>query len=94
MFASPVAIGAVFSIGAIGQYIAFVTPIGLKLFFARDKFRPGKAGASLPHHLKLISNRAMEPGPIFQPRRCGCSGLASTHRSRPVLPGRQGQGSQ
>jgi amino acid transporter len=40
-FASPVAIGAVFSIGAIGQYIAFVTPIGLKLFFARDKFRPG-----------------------------------------------------
>ena len=41
MFASPVAIGAVFSIGAIGQYIAFVTPLGLKLFFARDKFRPG-----------------------------------------------------
>ena len=41
MFASPVAIGAVFSIGAIGQYIAFVTPIGLKLFFAGDKFRPG-----------------------------------------------------
>jgi amino acid transporter len=28
MFASPVAIGAVFSIGAIAQYTAFVTPIG------------------------------------------------------------------
>lgn len=41
MFASPVAIGAVFSIGAIGQYTAFVTPLGLKLFFAKDKFRPG-----------------------------------------------------
>ena len=41
MFASPVAIGAVFSIGAIGQYTAFVTPLGLKLFFAKGKFRPG-----------------------------------------------------
>ncbi|OCL05726.1 amino acid transporter-like protein [Glonium stellatum] len=41
MFASPVAISAVFSIGVIGQYTAFVTPLGLKLFFARDKFRPG-----------------------------------------------------
>jgi amino acid transporter len=30
MFASPVAIGAVFSIGAIGQYVAFVTPIGIR----------------------------------------------------------------
>lgn len=48
-FASPVAIGAVFSIGAIGQYIAFVTPIGLKLFFAGDKFRPG------PWHLGRFS---------------------------------------
>ncbi|KAM3077222.1 hypothetical protein ACMFMF_005131 [Clarireedia jacksonii] len=41
MFASPVAIGAVFSIGAIAQYIAFVFPVALKLFAARDKFRPG-----------------------------------------------------
>ncbi|KAE9371918.1 amino acid transporter-like protein [Stipitochalara longipes BDJ] len=41
MFASPVAIGAVFSLGAIAQYSAFVTPLGLKLFFAGDKFRPG-----------------------------------------------------
>jgi amino acid transporter len=41
MFAGPIAIGAVFSIGAIGQYVAFTTPIALKLFVAGDKFRPG-----------------------------------------------------
>jgi amino acid transporter len=46
MFASPVAIGAVFSIGAIAQYVAFTFPIGLKLFFAGDKFRPGKQGST------------------------------------------------
>ena len=43
MFASPVAIGAVFSIGAIAQYTAFIIPIALKLICAKDKFRPGKA---------------------------------------------------
>jgi len=42
MFASPVAIGAVFSIGAIAQYTAFIFPVALKLFSARDRFRPGK----------------------------------------------------
>ncbi|TGO67810.1 hypothetical protein BOTNAR_0035g00190 [Botryotinia narcissicola] len=41
MFASPVAIGAVFSMGAIAQYIAFVFPIALKVFSAKGKFRPG-----------------------------------------------------
>ncbi|QSZ35695.1 hypothetical protein DSL72_006817 [Monilinia vaccinii-corymbosi] len=41
MFASPVAIGAIFSLGAIAQYIAFVFPIALKLFSARGRFRPG-----------------------------------------------------
>ncbi|KAK5136538.1 hypothetical protein LTR08_002882 [Meristemomyces frigidus] len=41
MFASPVAIGAVFSIGAIAQYTAFTIPIALRLTAARDKFRPG-----------------------------------------------------
>lgn len=41
MFASPVAIGAVFSIGAIAQYVAFTLPIALKLFVVGDKFRPG-----------------------------------------------------
>ncbi|KAF7957364.1 hypothetical protein EAE96_002949 [Botrytis aclada] len=41
MFASPVAIGAVFSMDAIAQYIAFVFPIALKVFSAKGKFRPG-----------------------------------------------------
>lgn len=51
MFASPVAIGAVFSIGAIGQYTAFTFPVALKLFFdGRSKrFRPG------PWHLGRFS---------------------------------------
>ena len=42
MFASPVAIGAVFSIGAIAQYMAFIFPVALKLFVVGDKFKPGK----------------------------------------------------
>lgn len=42
MFASPVAIGAVFSIGAIAQYVAFTFPTALKLFVAKDRFRPGR----------------------------------------------------
>ncbi|KAB8290052.1 hypothetical protein EYC80_010378 [Monilinia laxa] len=41
MFASPVAIGAIFSMGAIAQYIAFIFPIALKSFSARGRFRPG-----------------------------------------------------
>jgi hypothetical protein len=41
MFASPIAIGAVFSIGAIAQYTAFIFPVALKLFAVGDKFRPG-----------------------------------------------------
>ena len=41
--ASPVAIGAVFSIGAIGQYTAFTLPVLLKLVFDWNgqRFRPG-----------------------------------------------------
>ena len=42
MFAGPVAIGAVFSMGAIGQYVAFILPIFLKTFVVSKKFRPGK----------------------------------------------------
>ena len=43
MFASPVAIGAVFSIGAIGQYTAFTMPVAIKLFCDHrvKRFRPG-----------------------------------------------------
>ena len=55
MFASPVAIGAVFSIGAIGQYTAFTFPVGLKLVFdgrfgMAKRFRPG------PWHLGRLSS--------------------------------------
>ena len=42
VFAGPVAIGAVFSIGAIAQYTAFTFPVFLKLVVAGDKFRPGE----------------------------------------------------
>ena len=42
MFASPVAIGAVFGIAAIAQYVAFIIPIFLRLTAAREKFRPGR----------------------------------------------------
>jgi amino acid transporter len=52
MFASPVAISAVFSIGAIGQYTAFTFPVALKLFFdngVHRRFRPG------PWHLGKFS---------------------------------------
>jgi amino acid transporter len=41
IFASPIAIGAVFSIGVIAQYTAFIFPIDSKLFVVGDKFRPG-----------------------------------------------------
>ncbi|KAI1864728.1 hypothetical protein JX265_008452 [Neoarthrinium moseri] len=36
-----VAIGAIFSIGAIASYVAFTTPILVKLIFVGKKFRPG-----------------------------------------------------
>lgn len=42
MFVSPVAIGAVFSLGSIANYISFTIPIALKVFSARSRFRPGK----------------------------------------------------
>lgn len=41
MFASTVAIGAVFSILAIGQMVAYSLPIALKVFFGRNRFKPG-----------------------------------------------------
>lgn len=50
MFASPAAIGAVFSISAIAQYITFTIPIALKLFFGGNgRFKPG------PWHLGKMS---------------------------------------
>ncbi|KAM0746984.1 amino acid permease [Meredithblackwellia eburnea MCA 4105] len=41
IFAGPVAIGAIFSIGAIGAYFAFTLPVFLRCFFAGDRWRPG-----------------------------------------------------
>jgi amino acid transporter len=54
MFASPVAIGAVFSLGAIAQYIAFITPIALKLFVVGNKFRPGKSPDEFKVHISIL----------------------------------------
>jgi amino acid transporter len=41
LFAGDIAIGAIFSVGAIGGYVAFTLPVAMKVFFARDSFRPG-----------------------------------------------------
>lgn len=41
MFAGSVAIGAVFSIGAMAQYTSFTFPVFLKLVFDRGQFKPG-----------------------------------------------------
>ena len=43
------AIGAIFSIGAIAQYIAFIMPVAIKVIFVRENFRPG------PWHLGRFS---------------------------------------
>ncbi len=92
MFASPVAIGAVFSIGAIAQYTAFIFPVALKLFIVGDKFKPGTdplptsigPGADMNH-------RTMEPGPILQAHwSCRCR-LRRTHHSCSLLPSSKGQ---
>jgi amino acid transporter len=41
IFAGPVAIGAIFSVGAIAAYVAFTVPIFIKTFFVGDRFRRG-----------------------------------------------------
>jgi|SRR5579859_252136 len=45
IFGGPVAIEAIFSIGAIAQYIAFILPVAIRVIFVKDNFRPG------PFHL-------------------------------------------
>ncbi|KZO95119.1 amino acid transporter [Calocera viscosa TUFC12733] len=40
-FASPAAIGAIFAIGAVAQYVAFIVPIFLRVFVVGNRFRPG-----------------------------------------------------
>jgi amino acid transporter len=91
MFASPIAIGAVFSIGAIAQYTAFIFPVALKLFVVGDKFRPGTFNPTLhhPHPHKLIVLRTMASWPLLQAYRCNCLCMGSAHHSRPLLSRRQ-----
>ncbi|KAH8881921.1 amino acid transporter [Thozetella sp. PMI_491] len=52
VFAGPAAIGAVFSLGAIGQYTAFTFPVALKLFFDRGPVKRFRRG---PWHLGAFS---------------------------------------
>jgi amino acid transporter len=49
IFAGPVAIGALFSIGAIAQFIAFAIPIAIRVTFVGNRFRRG------PWHLGRYS---------------------------------------
>ncbi|ERS98785.1 amino acid permease [Sporothrix schenckii 1099-18] len=41
LFAGDAAIGAIFSIGAIGAFVAFTIPIAIRTFFVGSRFRPG-----------------------------------------------------
>jgi amino acid transporter len=49
IFGGSVAIGAIFSVGAIAAYVAFTIPIFIKTFFVGDRFRRG------PWHLGRFS---------------------------------------
>ncbi|KAI4726543.1 amino acid transporter [Aureobasidium sp. EXF-10728] len=41
IFGGPLAAGAMFSIGAIAAFVAFTTPIFIRVFFVGNRFRPG-----------------------------------------------------
>ena len=41
IFGGPVAIGAIFSIGALAAFVAFTIPIFIRVFFVGNRFRPG-----------------------------------------------------
>jgi amino acid transporter len=41
IFGGELAIGALFSIGAIAAFVAFTTPIFIRVFFVGNRFRPG-----------------------------------------------------
>ncbi|RMZ79448.1 hypothetical protein DV738_g3358, partial [Chaetothyriales sp. CBS 135597] len=49
LFGGEVAIGAIFSVGAIGAFVAFTIPIGIRTFFVGNRFRRG------PWHLGKFS---------------------------------------
>lgn len=41
IFGGSLAVGALFSIGAIAAFVAFTTPIFIRVFFVGNRFRPG-----------------------------------------------------
>jgi len=41
ILAGPLAVGSLFSIGAIAAFVAFTTPIFIRVFFVGNRFRPG-----------------------------------------------------
>ncbi|KAI9892619.1 MAG: hypothetical protein M1814_001312 [Vezdaea aestivalis] len=49
IFAGEIAIGAIFSVGAIAAFVAFTIPIAIRVFFVGDRFRRG------PWHLGKFS---------------------------------------
>ncbi|KAF2636634.1 amino acid transporter [Massarina eburnea CBS 473.64] len=49
IFGGELAVGALFSIGAIAAFVAFTTPIFIRVFFVGNRFRPG------PWHLGRFS---------------------------------------
>lgn len=49
VFAGPIAVGALFSIGAVAAFVAFTIPISIRVFFVGDRFRAG------PWHLGRFS---------------------------------------
>ncbi len=92
MFASPVAIGAIFSIGAIAQYTAFTTPVALKLFFDNGRFKPGKLSAwACAHVIANPSARSLASRSLVEAIGGDCFCLVVTDCSGSLLPGRQGQ---
>lgn len=41
VFGGPIAVGALFSIAAVGAFVAFTIPIFIRVFFVGNRFRPG-----------------------------------------------------
>ena len=41
IFAGPIAIGALFSIGAVAAFVAFTIPIFIRVYLVGNRFRPG-----------------------------------------------------
>jgi len=59
IFGGEIAIGALFSIGAIAQFIAFAIPISIRVLLVGDRFRRG------PWHLGRFSKLIGSAGALF-----------------------------